>query len=126
MENHEESDPFLSKGTDEKTAKKLGSNAGESPAITGQTIYGWTVNGLPALGQVSVVGEPVERAHWDSSLCACLGRNDDFCSSDLEVCMSSLSLFPLPLLSPSLTHTHSRTLNSIYVFANIRVYRMAI
>ncbi|KAL1815961.1 hypothetical protein DCAR_0520314 [Daucus carota subsp. sativus] len=87
MENHEESDPFLSKGTDEKTAKKLGSNAGESPAITGQTIYGWTVNGLPALGQVSVVGEPVERAHWDSSLCACLGRNDDFCSSDLEVCI---------------------------------------
>ncbi|KAL8149871.1 hypothetical protein AgCh_006763 [Apium graveolens] len=85
MENHEESNPFLDKDIDEKPVKKL---AGESPAaITGQTIYGWTVNGLPALGQVSVVREPVERAHWDSSLCACLGRNDDFCSSDLEVCI---------------------------------------
>ena len=27
------------------------------------------------------------RTQWDSSLCACLGRNDEFCSSDLEVCL---------------------------------------
>ncbi|KAK1400127.1 Cell number regulator 8 [Heracleum sosnowskyi] len=88
MENHEESDPFLDKVKDGKTVKKLDFDNGESAAaITGQAIYGWTVNGLPALGQVSVVGEPVGRDHWDSSLCACLGRNDDFCSSDLEVCI---------------------------------------
>lgn len=35
----------------------------------------------------TVVGEPVGRAQWNSSLFACLGRNDEFCSSDLEVCM---------------------------------------
>ncbi|KAL2478947.1 uncharacterized protein Fot_47961 [Forsythia ovata] len=34
---------------------------------------------------LSVMGEPmVHRAQWDSSICACLGRNNDFCSSDLE------------------------------------------
>lgn len=31
-------------------------------------------------------------AQWYSSLFACLGRNDKFCSSDLEICKSS-SLF---------------------------------
>lgn len=28
----------------------------------------------------------MRRAQWNSSLFACLGRNDEFCSSDLEVC----------------------------------------
>lgn len=50
--------------------------------------YGWTANGLPfGNGRVNVMGEPLPRAQWDSGLCACLGRNDDFCSSDLEVCI---------------------------------------
>ncbi|KAA8516529.1 hypothetical protein F0562_016965 [Nyssa sinensis] len=48
--------------------------------------YGWTADGLP-LGNGSVVGEPFRRGQWDSSLFACLGRNDEFCSSDLEVCL---------------------------------------
>ncbi|ONI03127.1 hypothetical protein PRUPE_6G240600 [Prunus persica] len=47
---------------------------------------GWTADGLP-LGHGSVMGEPMGRAQWDSGLLACLGRNDDFCSSDLEVCL---------------------------------------
>ncbi|PIA38608.1 hypothetical protein AQUCO_02700079v1 [Aquilegia coerulea] len=47
---------------------------------------GWTVDGLPLGHGGSVVGEPVGRSEWNSSLFACLGRNDDFCSSDLEVC----------------------------------------
>ncbi|KAK3445355.1 cell number regulator 8 [Eucalyptus grandis] len=47
---------------------------------------GWTADGLP-LAHGSVVGEPVERARWNSGLFACLGRNDEFCSSDLEVCL---------------------------------------
>lgn len=46
---------------------------------------GWTVDGLP-LGHGNVVGAPVSRSQWDSPLFACLGRNDEFCSSDLEVC----------------------------------------
>lgn len=45
---------------------------------------GWTADGLPL--RYSVVGEAA-RSQWDSSLFACLGRNDDFCSSDLEVCL---------------------------------------
>lgn len=43
---------------------------------------GWTADGLP-------VSEPMmERSstHWDSGLFSCLGRNGQFCSSDLEVC----------------------------------------
>ncbi|CAA6654790.1 unnamed protein product [Spirodela intermedia] len=47
---------------------------------------GWTVDGLP-LGHASVMGEPVGRGHWDSGLFSCLGRSDEFCSSDLEVCL---------------------------------------
>ncbi|XP_057252188.1 cell number regulator 8 isoform X2 [Beta vulgaris subsp. vulgaris] len=43
--------------------------------------YGWAAHGLP-------LGQPVMgRAHWNSGLCSCLGRSDDFCSSDLEVCL---------------------------------------
>ena len=34
-----------------------------------------TANGLP-LGHRSVMGESMGRTQWDSSLCACLGRND--------------------------------------------------
>ncbi|ESR42071.1 cell number regulator 8 [Citrus sinensis] len=55
----------------------------EAPASAG---YDWTANGLP-LGHGSVMGEPMGRSLWDSSLFACLGRNDEFCSSDLEVCL---------------------------------------
>ncbi|XP_038721283.1 cell number regulator 8-like [Tripterygium wilfordii] len=94
VNNQEESNPLLdehlevngtksdktAKADDTKTAKKA--VAPES----GVPEYGWTANGMP-LGDGSVMGEPMGRAHWDSSLCACLGRNDDFCSSDLEVCL---------------------------------------
>lgn len=45
---------------------------------------GWTADGLPI--RYSVTGEAA-RSQWDSSLFACLGRNDEFCSSDLEVCL---------------------------------------
>lgn len=46
----------------------------------------WPADGMP----LSVMGEPMATMHrvqWDSGLCDCLGRNDDFCSSDLEVCL---------------------------------------
>ncbi|KAG5549960.1 hypothetical protein RHGRI_015051 [Rhododendron griersonianum] len=48
--------------------------------------YGWTADGVP-LGRGSAVGEPVRRAGWSSGLFDCLGRNDEFCSSDVEVCL---------------------------------------
>jgi hypothetical protein len=44
-----------------------------------------------------VMGEPVAappREAWDTGLLSCLGRNDDFCSSDVEVCK-----FPPPDLT---------------------------
>lgn len=46
----------------------------------------WAADGLP-------VGGPVGRAQWNSSIFACLGRNDEFCSSDLEVCKSRIFVF---------------------------------
>lgn len=57
---------------------------------------GWTVDGLP-LGHASVMGEPVGRGHWDSGLFSCLGRSDEFCSSDLEVCTYNYRHLPFPL-----------------------------
>ncbi|KAE8647386.1 cell number regulator 8 [Cucumis sativus] len=51
----------------------------------GRSDYAWTADGLPVHG--SVLGEPIGRAQWETDLCACIGRHDEFCSSDLEVCL---------------------------------------
>lgn len=48
----------------------------------------WTADGVPLSHGSSIVGEPVGRVEWDSGLFSCLGRNDEFFSSDLEVCKS--------------------------------------
>ncbi|XP_062166722.1 cell number regulator 8 [Alnus glutinosa] len=98
-DNHEESSPLLGKQVGEEDAKKASKptdakadtatvTVGKAPAPAPGNFggYGWTADGLP-LGHGSVVGEPMGRAHWDSSLFACLGRTDEFCSSDLEVCL---------------------------------------
>ncbi|KAF3442866.1 hypothetical protein FNV43_RR16784 [Rhamnella rubrinervis] len=93
--SHEESSPLLSKQVDgvEKKAEKpvTGYPKTQAPVkspapehnVAG--VCGWTVDGLP-LGHGSVVGEPISRTQWNSGICACLGRNDEFCSSDIEVC----------------------------------------
>ncbi|KAK4776554.1 hypothetical protein SAY86_005242 [Trapa natans] len=47
---------------------------------SGRIGYAWAAYGLP-------VGEPVGRDQWNSSLFACLGHNDEFCGSDIEVCL---------------------------------------
>ncbi|XP_047332416.1 cell number regulator 8 [Impatiens glandulifera] len=47
---------------------------------------GYPADGLP-LGYDGVITEPIRRNQWNSSLFNCLGRNDEFCSSDLEVCL---------------------------------------
>ncbi|KAI4300249.1 hypothetical protein L6164_033646 [Bauhinia variegata] len=94
---HEESNPLLQQAQQDDsskfnkefnpktpdTAAPLKSSAFEPIIGNG---YGWTADGLP-LGHGNVVGEPMGRTQWNSSLCACLGRNDEFCSSDLEVCL---------------------------------------
>ncbi|CAN0926843.1 Cell number regulator 8 [Linum grandiflorum] len=82
-EDSQESSPLLNKTLqDQEEEPKSAAPAQECSAAH----HGWTANGLP-LGHGSVVGEPMGRAQWDSGICDCLGRNDDFCSSDLEVCL---------------------------------------
>lgn len=50
--------------------------------------------GVPVgpVGEGIVMGEPVaqERQPWSTGLLSCLGNNDEFCSSDLEVCVLGL------------------------------------
>ncbi|KAF5953818.1 hypothetical protein HYC85_006674 [Camellia sinensis] len=90
MANSDESNPLLANQPNTDDEKKAPKSAAAPPAkqspppppAAGAT-YGWTADGLP-LGHGSVVGEPMRRSQWDSSLFACLGRNDEFCSSDLE------------------------------------------
>ncbi|KAK4799943.1 hypothetical protein SAY86_025308 [Trapa natans] len=96
--NHEESSPLLTEdfSEDEKKASSVEKDAEASSKAPPSSKapqaeyedcgYGWTANGLP-VGHGSVVGEPMERSLWNSSLFACIGRNDEFCSSDLEVCL---------------------------------------
>lgn len=88
--NLEESNPLLSQqqgGAEDNVEKPVKISPEDHPTNGHVNVggYGWIANGLP-LGHGSVVGEPVGRNPWDSNLCACLGRNDEFCSSDLEVC----------------------------------------
>lgn len=87
-----ESSPLLSnqaeeiggKGNgDKKDHESKAEKACDAPHSAG---YEWTADGLP-MGHGSVMGEQMDRAQWDSSLMSCLGRNDEFCSSDLEVCL---------------------------------------
>jgi len=88
-DSNEESSPLLnSQAKNEKQSNVVGGKASAvvPPPQKSLAAVGWTANGLP-LGHGSVMGEPMGRTQWDSSLCACLGRNDEFCSSDLEVCL---------------------------------------
>ncbi|CAI0471499.1 unnamed protein product [Linum tenue] len=93
-DDREESSPLLNMATTEEEQVSDNKPTKASPlaksAAAGQggsaAEHGWTTNGLP-LGHGSVVGEPMGRAQWDSGICDCLGRNDEFCSSDLEVCL---------------------------------------
>ncbi|KAF5773059.1 putative PLAC8 motif-containing protein [Helianthus annuus] len=99
MSNSEESSPLLSNQpqpttTDETTNKSPTKTPPTPDTKTKQSpppiapVYGWTADGLPLThAGANVIGEPLPRAQWDSGLFACLGHNDDFCSSDLEVCL---------------------------------------
>lgn len=90
--DREESSPLLSKQVDgvEKNSEEPVTGYPETHAPVKSEhgvpgVYGWTADGLP-LGHGSVVGEPIRRVQWNSGLCTCLGRHDQFCSSDIEVC----------------------------------------
>lgn len=81
--NHEEASPLLPPVGAVATAEKL------PPAPQAPEDSRCCADGVPV-----VMGEPlaapgggVPRGSWDSGLLSCLGRNDEFCSSDLEVCL---------------------------------------
>ncbi|XP_072992437.1 cell number regulator 8 [Typha latifolia] len=91
MANPEESSPLLTNvEAHEETTAAVKPAAPPAPPMPDSPVKAcaaeWTADGLP-LGHGSVVGEPIARNQWDSGLFSCLGRNDEFCSSDLEVCL---------------------------------------
>ncbi|XP_035544646.1 cell number regulator 8-like [Juglans regia] len=140
--NYEESSPLLSKQVvegveddakkaskpiDAKDEKVTVSPAAKAPAPVPGNFggHGWTANGLP-LGHGSVVGEPMGRTQWNSSIFACLGRNDEFCSSDLEVCLLG-SVAPCVLYggnverlgsSPGTFGNHCLSYSGLYLIGN--------
>lgn len=81
MEKEKKSD-IDRKSTAAASPKNPEAEKSASPVVDG---YGWTADGLP-FGHGSVLGEPMSRAPWNSSILSCLGRSDEFCGSDLEVC----------------------------------------
>ena len=85
MANSSESNPLLPKQEEVEMKiekKSVGKNI-EAP-VSAAISVGWTADGLP------VAESTTERTRWDSGLLSCLGRNDEFCSSDLEVCEYSV------------------------------------
>ena len=90
--NHEESNALLQqdeKKSEKHTGSKTDADSPKAPACQPGigNEHGWITDGLP-LGHGSVVGEPMGRTPWSSSICDCLGTGDEFCISDLEVCKS--------------------------------------
>jgi hypothetical protein len=68
-------------------------------------------NGVPAGPGGPVMGAPVSRSAWSTGLFSCLGSQDEFCSSDLEVCkfcftFCSLSKLSFLLLLSLITSSH--------------------
>ncbi|GLT92409.1 hypothetical protein SLE2022_102480 [Rubroshorea leprosula] len=115
-DHHGESSPLLSEQVEEDGCKVSSNENDNEPKdaeiaaspdsayASAEDGYGWTADGLP-LAHGSMFGERIAREQWDSSLMVCLGRNDEFCSSDLEVCKPAivpstfffqLQIVPLP------------------------------
>jgi len=85
-DEYEESSPLLKVNeNDGKICSKRDAKAAPLVPPPAAEEYGWTADGLP-VSHGSVIGEPIRRNQWNSGLFTCLGRNDEFCSSDLEVC----------------------------------------
>nr|GEW62028.1 hypothetical protein [Tanacetum cinerariifolium] len=82
-----ESSPLLSPDQTTADVSPPENTKKQSPPVhehEGGVVYGWRADGLP-VSNGNVMGEPLAKGQWDSGLFACLGRNDEFCSSDLEV-----------------------------------------
>uniref|UniRef100_A0A0E0MRK5 Cell number regulator 8 n=1 Tax=Oryza rufipogon TaxID=4529 RepID=A0A0E0MRK5_ORYRU len=80
---HEEASPLLPPGGGGGGGKKLHQSPPPSPPEAAKCC----ADGVPV-----VMGEPLgapapPRESWNSGVLSCLGRNDEFCSSDVEVCL---------------------------------------
>ncbi|KAH1084490.1 hypothetical protein J1N35_024251 [Gossypium stocksii] len=113
----------VKKKLDGRKSKEATAGVVASPEVYDGDGFGWTVNGLP-LGHV--VGEPMGRSQWHSSLFACCGRNDKFCSSDIEVCLLG-SMVPCVLYgsnverlesAPGTFAHHCLTYSGLYLVGN--------
>ncbi|KAG9138935.1 hypothetical protein Leryth_007558 [Lithospermum erythrorhizon] len=93
MENLDESNPLLpnqeTQNFDEKSENKALTNEKSLKNEASEAVsMGWTAEGLPMpMGPTRNTMMMMMRSNWDTGLCACLGRTDEFFSSDLEVCL---------------------------------------
>ncbi|WJX84590.1 Cell number regulator 8 [Trifolium repens] len=78
LNHEEESSPLLQQQQQQPKAEQQQTHQ--------EVFHGWTADGLP-MGHGSVMGQPIPRSQWNSSVFSCLGQSDHFCSSDLEVCL---------------------------------------
>ncbi|GLT69741.1 hypothetical protein SLA2020_418680 [Shorea laevis] len=97
-DHHEDSSSLLSKQVEEDGSKGSYNDKGNQPTkgkadaaphlpdLSVEVGYGCSTEGQP-LGHGNVVGEPMARGQWGSSLFDCLGCDSEFCCSDLEVCI---------------------------------------
>ncbi|XP_008787401.1 cell number regulator 8-like [Phoenix dactylifera] len=86
MANQEEANPLLQPRSDAVPKPEESSPPKPPPATAARRPPRWAAN-EPPVGRGSVVGEPVARNQWSSGLFSCLGRSDEFWSSDLDVCL---------------------------------------
>uniref|UniRef100_A0A2P2JEU0 Cell number regulator 8 n=1 Tax=Rhizophora mucronata TaxID=61149 RepID=A0A2P2JEU0_RHIMU len=123
--DHQERDEKQSSLVDSKVCTDSPPAKAPAKGSGGAGHYQWTADGLP-LGHGSVVGEPMGRSHWNSGILACLGRNDEFCSSDLEVCLLG-SIAPCVLYgsnaerlgsSPGTFANHCLSYSGLYLIGN--------
>lgn len=93
MENYalvarQEEEEELKSGTGEGTKHEGKSSTSAAAKIVGAPAAGWSGH-----GGLEVGGGRVQRNEWESGIFGCFGKNDDFYSSDLEVCETFISLF---------------------------------
>ncbi|XP_008789065.1 cell number regulator 8 [Phoenix dactylifera] len=85
MANAEEASPLLQHRPEAAPTLEEGAPPAAPPAAAKMPPE-CAANGIP-VGHGNVVGEPVARNQWSSGLFSCLGLNDEFWSSDVEVCL---------------------------------------
>ncbi|CAJ2632644.1 unnamed protein product [Trifolium pratense] len=111
LNHEEESSPLLHQQQQQQPPKAEQQQQTQQPPF-----HGWTADGLP-MGHGSVMGQPIPRSQWSSSVCACLGQSDHFCSSDLEVCLLG-SVAPCVLYGTNVERLGSNPESNPGTFAN--------